>query len=67
MKILLDEFEHQIDEIILKRGFDYFKKGCVTDVAEDCSNYSGRTPVLSALSMRNSLYLPIWSAIWIER
>lgn len=34
MKILLDEFEHQIDETILKRGFDYFKKGYVTDVDE---------------------------------
>lgn len=34
MKILLNEFEHQIDETILKRGLDYFKKGCVTDVEE---------------------------------
>lgn len=34
MKILLNEFEHQIDETILKRGLDYFKKGCVTDVNE---------------------------------
>jgi len=34
MKILLDEFEHQIDETILKRGFDYFKKGYITDVDE---------------------------------
>lgn len=34
MEILLDEFEHQIDETILKRGFDYFKKGYVTDVDE---------------------------------
>lgn len=34
MKILLDEFEHQIDETILKRGLDYFKKGYVTDVNE---------------------------------
>lgn len=34
MKILLDEFEHQIDETILKRGLDYFKKGHVTDVNE---------------------------------
>lgn len=34
MDILLDEFEHQIDETILKRGFDYFKKGYVTDVDE---------------------------------
>lgn len=32
MKISLDEFEHQIDEKILKRGFDYFKKGNVVDV-----------------------------------
>lgn len=34
MRILLDEFEHQIDETILKRGLDYFKKGHVTDVNE---------------------------------
>jgi len=34
MKISLDGFEHQIDEKILKRGFDYFKKGYVTDVDE---------------------------------
>lgn len=34
MKILLNEFEHQIDETILKRGLDYFKKGYVTDVNE---------------------------------
>lgn len=26
MEILLDEFEPQIDETILKRGFDYFKE-----------------------------------------
>ena len=32
MKILLSEFEHQIDEKILKRGLDYFKKGHVTSV-----------------------------------
>lgn len=32
MEILLDEFEHQVDETILKRGFDYFEKGYVTDV-----------------------------------
>ena len=34
MKILLDEFEHQVDATILKRGFEYFKKGYVTDVEE---------------------------------
>lgn len=34
MNISLDNFEHQIEEKILKRGFDYFKKGCVTDVDE---------------------------------
>lgn len=34
MKISLSEFEQQIDEKILKRGFDYFKKGYVTDVDE---------------------------------
>lgn len=34
MKISLDEFEHQIEEKILKRGFDYFRKGYVTDVDE---------------------------------
>jgi hypothetical protein len=34
MKISLNEFEHQIEEKILKRGFDYFKKGYVTDVDE---------------------------------
>jgi hypothetical protein len=27
MKISLKEFEHQIEEKILNRGFDYFKKG----------------------------------------
>lgn len=34
MKLALDEFEHQIDETILERGFDYFRKGRVTDVSE---------------------------------
>lgn len=34
MKISLDQFEQQIDETILKRGFDYFKKGHVTEVEE---------------------------------
>lgn len=32
MEILLDEFEHQVDETILERGFDYFEKRYVTDV-----------------------------------
>ena len=32
MKIVLDEFEHQIDETILERGFAYFRKGHVTDM-----------------------------------
>lgn len=34
MEILLNEFEHQIDETILRRGFDYCKKGYVTEVDE---------------------------------
>lgn len=34
MKISLDEFEHQIDTTILKREFDYFKKGYVTNLDE---------------------------------
>lgn len=34
MNISLGNFEHQIEEKILKRGFDYFKKGCVIDVDE---------------------------------
>jgi hypothetical protein len=34
MRISLDEFEQQIDETILKRGLQYFKKGYVTGVDE---------------------------------
>ncbi|MDR1883651.1 MAG: hypothetical protein LBR26_12845 [Prevotella sp.] len=34
MEILLDEFEQQVDETVLKRGFDCFKKGYVTEVDE---------------------------------
>lgn len=34
MRISLDKFEQQIDETILKRGLQYFKKGYVTDVEE---------------------------------
>lgn len=34
MEISLDKFEHQIEEKILKRGFDYFQKGYVTDLNE---------------------------------
>jgi len=34
MKIALNEFEQQIDEDILKRGLQYFKKGYVTSVDE---------------------------------
>lgn len=34
MKISLDRFEHQVDETILKRGFNYFRNGHVTDVDE---------------------------------
>lgn len=34
MELLLDKFEHQIDGTILKRGLNYFKQGCVTDLDE---------------------------------
>ncbi len=34
MKISLSEFEQQIDETILKRGLQYYKKGYVTNVDE---------------------------------
>ena len=34
MKISLDGFEYQIEEKILKRGLDYFKRGYVTDAEE---------------------------------
>ena len=34
MEIQLDRFEEQIDEAILQRGLNYFKKGYVTDVEE---------------------------------
>lgn len=34
MTIQLDSFEQQIDPTILKRGFDYFSEGLVTDVDE---------------------------------
>lgn len=34
MKILLDQFEQQIDETILERGLSYFKKGHVLDMEE---------------------------------
>jgi uncharacterized Zn finger protein len=34
MKISIDKFEHQIDETILKRGLQYYKKGYVANVDE---------------------------------
>lgn len=34
MEIQLDRFEEQIDEVILQRGLNYFRKGYVTDVEE---------------------------------
>lgn len=34
MKIQLDHFEEQINNVILQRGLNYFKKGYVTDVEE---------------------------------
>src|SRR5690554_5256785 len=34
MKISLSEFEHQIDEIILKRGLQYYKEGHVSHIEE---------------------------------
>ena len=34
MRIPLNEFEHLIDESILKRGLDYFKGGAITDFSE---------------------------------
>lgn len=34
MNLRLDSFEQQIDPVILKRGLDYFKKGCVADMAD---------------------------------
>lgn len=34
MEIQLDRFEEQIDEAILQRGLNYFRKGYVTDVEE---------------------------------
>jgi polyhydroxyalkanoate synthesis regulator phasin len=34
MEISLSKFEHIIDETILKRGLDYFKKGAVSDFSE---------------------------------
>ena len=34
MVIQLDNFEQQIDPTILKRGYEYFKKGYVTDVED---------------------------------
>lgn len=34
MEIQLKRFEEQIDEVILQRGLNYFKKGYVTDVTE---------------------------------
>lgn len=34
MELLLDKFEHQIDGTILKRGLNYFRQGCVTDLDE---------------------------------
>lgn len=37
MNLQLDRFEKQIDKTILKRGYDYFLKGCVTDV-DDLGN-----------------------------
>ena len=34
MDLSLSNFEQQIDGTILKRGFDYFKKGYVTEVED---------------------------------
>lgn len=34
MEIQLDRFEEQINEVILQRGLNYFRKGYVTDVEE---------------------------------
>lgn len=34
MEIQLDRFEEQIDEVILQRGLNYFRKGYVTNVEE---------------------------------
>ena len=34
MKIPLNEFEHVIDETILKRGLAYFKGGAITDFSK---------------------------------
>ena len=34
MKISLSEFEHQIDEIILKRGLQYYRKGHISHIEE---------------------------------
>ena len=38
MNIPLNEFEHIIDETILKRGLSYFKKGFVTEFSEISNN-----------------------------
>lgn len=38
MRIVLNEFEQYIDETILKRGLQYFKKGYVEDVEEISPN-----------------------------
>lgn len=34
MALSLDNFEQQIDETILERGLDYFRRGCVTDMED---------------------------------
>ena len=34
MSIHLNDFEQQIDPTILRRGYDYFQNGCVTDVKD---------------------------------
>lgn len=39
MSILLDEFEHQVDGKILKRGFEYFEQGYVIGVDELSAGY----------------------------
>jgi len=62
MNIPLNEFEHIIDETILKRGLSYFKKGFVTEFSEISSgefeaNISGTEEYTVNLKVENDIII----------
>ena len=60
MNIPLNEFEHIIDETILKRGLSYFKNGFVTEFSEISNgefeaNVSGTEEYAVNLKVKNDI------------